>query len=95
MRGLICAMSQRQASTPMPISERDTDWRRGASPSDATRRAQQMALAGAATPSSVGSWPTMIWTEMPARKPVVTGTDSRSASQPARSSPTPIRTRRP
>jgi hypothetical protein len=44
------------------------------------------------TPSSVGNSPTMMWTEMPARKPVVTGIESRVASQPARSRPTATRT---
>ena len=38
-----------------------------------------------------GSWPMTIVTPMPARKPVVTGVESRSAIQPILSRPTTIR----
>ena len=41
-------------------------------------------------PSTAGSWPTMMVTAMPARKPVTTGTDRKSAIQPMRATPTPM-----
>ena len=46
-----------------------------------------MAPSGAATPRMPGSWEIRMCTEMPARKPVVTGIESRSAIQPRRKTP--------
>ena len=46
-----------------------------------------MAPSGAATPRMPGSWEIRMCAEMPARKPVVTGIESRSAIQPRRKMP--------
>ncbi len=39
---------------------------------------------GSGTPRTSGNWPTIMWIAMPARKPMVTGADKRSAIHPAR-----------
>ncbi len=44
------------------------------------------------TPSSTGSCPTMMCTEIAAKKPTVTGIESKSAIQPALAIPTTINT---
>jgi hypothetical protein len=42
---------------------------------------------GDSRPSTPGNCETMMWTEMPARKPTMTGTDSRLAMPPSRKAP--------
>ncbi|MGY4292706.1 hypothetical protein ACVWXN_000801 [Bradyrhizobium sp. i1.4.4] len=42
---------------------------------------------GDGSPSTPGSCETMMWTEMPARKPTITGTDRRLAMPPRRKAP--------
>src|SRR5260370_1456773 len=44
-----------------------------------------------AIPRRAGAWERAIWPDMPARNPVVTGIDRRSAIQPSRNSPLTMR----
>ena len=50
----------------------------------AWRPARPETAGGAARPSSPGAWLTRMWPAIPARNPVVTGMDSRSATKPRR-----------
>ncbi len=77
------------ASTPTPISSVSglVSFRWAAR----TARRCSIAPSGAGNPRTAGNCEMTICTEMPARKPVVTGIDSRSAIQPRRKIPAATR----
>ena len=83
--GLIVSETNTAASTPKPIRT-VTGLALPSSPAITPMRSI-VDPAGEGRPSTPGSCDTMMCTEMPSRKPTVTGTDSRLAMPPRRNSP--------
>ena len=89
IRALMFSETVMIASTPRPIANvYGLAWPRLAI-NDARRAS--IGPDGAGKPRIAGSCEIRIWAEMPTRKPVVTGTDNRSATQPRRQIPPTMR----
>ena len=91
MRGLSSSPPQVIASTPRPMPRVHGLVSPRPAPSATSFSIGEPG--GGATPSSAGAWEATMWTAMPARKPVVTGIESRSAMKPSRKTPTRTRMR--
>ena len=85
IRALICSETVMIAKTPRPMTSVNRFVWFSCAASVATRCS--MGPAGAGSPSIAGNCEIRMWTEMPARKPIVTGIESRSAIQPRRNIP--------
>ena len=82
---LIFSEMKTTASTPKPMQS-VTGLVRPSSLASTPMRSSVGPL-GDSSPSTPGNCDTMMWTEMPARKPTMTGTDKRLAMPPSRNAP--------
>ena len=91
MRGSMRSLPSMIARTPRPMASvrKLVD---GRAPISAPAWSMNDPCAGS-RPSSAGACERTMWPAMPVRKPVVTGIDRRSATQPSRNSPAATRTR--